>query len=326
MGDGAPPANVNIMFTTSTVQAPGTLGSTAAADTLCRERAAAAGLPGTFIAFVSDSTSDLRARLGTARGWVRPDGAPVADTLDSLLATIIFYPPTLDEFTLPIPLQTTSVATATEMGGQFSGLGCTDWTSTTASTTYGIAYAGDLQLVTTGSTGRTCDTPMHLYCVGTDHNTPVAPAPPTGKRAFLYFGFTPGGGLAAADAACAADATMYGIPGSFRALLATTTATAASRFAIAPRYRLDGARFTADFDVIDTPLRLQANGMYASAAVWFGAPTAFSVGTSQSTCMDWTANGNNAPVGTTEFATSETFDSSLQFSCSQALGLYCIED
>ena len=74
----------NLVFVTSTTYR-GDLGGLQAADARCRERARAANLRGTFVALLSSSTVDARTRLGTARGWVRTDGRPFADTQDDLL-------------------------------------------------------------------------------------------------------------------------------------------------------------------------------------------------------------------------------------------------
>jgi hypothetical protein len=168
--------------------------------------------------------------------------------------------------------------------------------------------------------------PMHIYCFGIDYATPIALPPVTGKRAFITDGFTPGGGIGAGDLRCASDATAAGLVGSFRALLATTTTTAASRFVLGPRYRVDGVQFTADFDLIDAPLRTHVDGTYTTNAIWTGASTAFTVGTSQGTCMSWTATGGQGTAGSNEYATSATFDTGTMWSCSSTLAIYCLEE
>lgn len=325
-GDGGVPPNVNIMFTTAAVQPPGTLGGLAGADSLCRTSAAGAGLPGTYVAFLSDSTTSARARLGGARGWMRPDGRPFVDDIDSLLLGHVSYPPVIDEYGDDVGFAVTYVATGTSGAGAYSGLACSDWSSTAGSVTHGYTVSGDIQVVTTGSTGAlTCDTPMHIYCFGVDHATPITPPPVTGKRAFIANGFMPNSGISAGDMLCASDAGTAGLIGSFRALLATATAAAASRFAIGPRYRVDGVLFTADFSAIDAPLRTYVDGRYSTNLIWTGASSGFMVGTSQTTCMSWTASGGNGTVGSNEYATSTTFNK-LQYSCSSALAIYCIEE
>jgi len=71
----------NIVFVTSTLSTPGNIGSLAAADAICTARAQAAALPGAYVAWLSSTVTSAKARLGSARGWVRVDGMPVADTV-----------------------------------------------------------------------------------------------------------------------------------------------------------------------------------------------------------------------------------------------------
>src|SRR5262249_30645591 len=80
-----PPAHY--AFVTSTTYVPGNWGSVGTADSACNTRAAAAGLPavGSYRAWLSTSTVTARSRLTPARGWIRTDGLPVADTAVSLV-------------------------------------------------------------------------------------------------------------------------------------------------------------------------------------------------------------------------------------------------
>src|SRR5690606_988458 len=61
----------NIVFVTSTQHVAQDLGGLEGADRICADRAAAAGLPGTYVAWLSTRTVDARDRLAGARGWVR---------------------------------------------------------------------------------------------------------------------------------------------------------------------------------------------------------------------------------------------------------------
>src|SRR5688572_3652806 len=71
--DARPDAPRNVMFVTSTTMT-GSFGGRDGADNTCKQLAAAANLPGIFRAYVSTTTENAPARLGTARGWVRTDG------------------------------------------------------------------------------------------------------------------------------------------------------------------------------------------------------------------------------------------------------------
>jgi hypothetical protein len=78
------PQTDNLAFVTST-GVPATLGASSNYDKQCNNAATAAGINNSagdaFIALVSSSTSDVKARIGNARGWQRLDGRPVMDTL-----------------------------------------------------------------------------------------------------------------------------------------------------------------------------------------------------------------------------------------------------
>jgi hypothetical protein len=109
----------NQVFVTS-VQGDGNLGSwpdaggktgLAAGDAICRARAKAAGLPGTFRAWLSDNKHDAYCRIHNLDGkmadncgkaslpvaagpWVRTDGFPFSGTINQMLSEQkVFTPP-----------------------------------------------------------------------------------------------------------------------------------------------------------------------------------------------------------------------------------------
>jgi hypothetical protein len=93
-------APVNFMFVTSVRVVPGSLGGLDGGDIECQTLAGAAQLRGRFVAWLSTDgppAVNAASRLGSSRGWVRPDGLPVADTLDSLERATFYYPPRVDE-------------------------------------------------------------------------------------------------------------------------------------------------------------------------------------------------------------------------------------
>ncbi len=130
VGDGVTCARNRISFVTSTIgtgnlaawpEAAGASGL-AAADAVCQARAVAAGLPGLYVAWLSDASDDAYCRVHGLRGtkqtrcglpelplaagpWVRVDGKPFA--------------PTIDRLTLPVP--ETYYAALDEYGGDLSG-------------------------------------------------------------------------------------------------------------------------------------------------------------------------------------------------------------
>lgn len=81
----------NYAFLSSTKHT-GDLGGLTGADTLCNDLATAAGLPGTYVAWLSDSNTDAKDRLGDASGWLRIDNRPFARSVDELLMDGPLYP------------------------------------------------------------------------------------------------------------------------------------------------------------------------------------------------------------------------------------------
>lgn len=87
----------NIAFVTSTTY-NGDLGGLAGADQKCQALAEAAGLPANvYKAWLSTSNENAKDRLGSARGWVRKDGKPFADTVADIVSGKIFHPLRIDE-------------------------------------------------------------------------------------------------------------------------------------------------------------------------------------------------------------------------------------
>jgi uncharacterized repeat protein (TIGR02543 family) len=290
----------NYVFVTSTLQT-GMIGGLSGADSICQMRATSVSLPGTYRAWLSTSTVDAASRLGSARGWIRTDGKPVADRVSDITSGHMFYPIKLDEAGTSVG--DGYIPTATGGNGLRAGFGgtCSDWTSTT-----GNAAAGFASHHGTGFTVYTsvnCTTASRLYCFGIDNQAVVAPPAVTARRAFVSSTWQPGGGLASADAQCSTDATAAGLTGSYKALLATTTASAISRFSTGtgtlPWARLDntlilptaGALASTTLSYVDaTPNSNAANNVWYSGNpyTWTGADNLHSVGTQ--TCANWTAN------------------------------------
>jgi hypothetical protein len=221
----------NYMFVTSMTFMPD-FGSLEAADNACDSIAASAGLPGRYRAWLSTSTVDARDRLADTRGWVRVDGAPFADRPADIATGYIFNAPYVDELGRALPVDTgqTAVMTGTFRGGIKDLFGhCQDWKGSSGSYQAGT-YAATTRIWTEHTSVR-CSQPSRLYCFGIDKRVSLIPPPVSQRRAFLSnSSFALGGGLAAADALCARDAVVAGLPPNFKALLPTSQASAASRF------------------------------------------------------------------------------------------------
>jgi hypothetical protein len=305
----------NYVFVTSKTYVPGMLGGLVAADTECQKLADAVGLTGHFRAWLSTSTVDAPGRLttpsgGPARGFIRPDGQPFTDTIARLIGNgQIFYPARLDESgrDLVDAFETSMffvpVATGTNNLGARTPDTAGDWTSTTARFTAGDAVATTHDWTLKFSVDAT--QPAHLYCFGTDFDQPLTLTPLTTKRsAFVSSGtFAAASGLAAADAQCQSEAQAASLPGSYRALLATTAlaATDPSRLDLsgAPWVRIDGAPWVttaADLAAghVLTSLNVEAQGNYGGyLPVWTGAvdpKTKSAAFPAKQSCTDWSSN------------------------------------
>ncbi len=333
----------NFVFVTSTTYT-GDFGGQTAGDALCQGRATAAGLPGTYQAWLSTSTSGAGARLAAtgANGWIRVDGLPFTSSVASLTKDFqVYYPPVPEMTTSGNPDFTGYVQTGTSANGTaVSGGTCGDWTSTAGNAGGGSTYAGAGGWTLVELYG--CSVPMSLYCFGTDINRPVVVSPATGRRAFVTEGaFNTGSGLAGADALCNTEATNAGLsnPSNFLAFLATATASAASRFDLTglPWNRTDG------IPVADTAADLVNNGpsaaitthadgtTYTTAALAVtGGASPTTAGTSAQTCINWssaTSAGGSPQFGDPSQANSQFFTLfSSGPSCGTAVApIYCFD-
>jgi hypothetical protein len=330
-------------YTSGRSHSPGgaTFASLADADAICNERAQAGRLPGFFRAWLSTATVDAQSRLMTtsgapARGFVRPDGRPFADSIITLRSGQILYPLSIDELghdwrTEP---SYTWVATGTTRDGVVAAP-ASDWSSSTTSFMAGVAQQSTIEW--TEYTPVAAGTPAHLYCFATDVSTPLSLGRPSGRAAFVSVNlFSPSAGLSAADAHCQTEATtLAGLPGAHRyqALLATTSASAISRFDLSgPTWiRLDGVPWVArasdlaSGSVLAT-LNVDAQTSYGGyPRVWTGAvdPASRSVAADQS-CSDWKQASPMGLIGLGQDISSRFFSEEAR-PCTDTAYLYCLQ-
>jgi hypothetical protein len=237
--DGTPPeAPRNIAFVTSTTMT-GNFGGRDAADALCNTLAHDAGHEGNFRAYLSTTSEHALARIASARGWVRTDGQPFADTPQLLANKGPFTAIRLDERGQPVP-EPAGIWTATRRGYYNSGSSgnCSNWSRETSATEPEVTLTATSGAATMGGAGfqfvvsSMCNTRARLLCMQIDHTTPVAPPPvPNHKLAFVTTtSWLPDGGLTGADAFCNEEATDHNRTGRFRAAVAAGGSSAASRF------------------------------------------------------------------------------------------------
>lgn len=325
----------NKVFVTSTTHFSDAIGGVTGADAICAARAATAGLPGTFVAWFSDSSANAAARLGSARGFIRLDGAPFADEFSDLAGFgQIFNPLNVNE-TNKLATGTVTVWTGTTRTGVVDQSTCLNWTSRDAGQGGGTGRVQGGPISWTARSTSGCDSARRLFCFQTDHTTPLVVTPAVGKRAFLSVGnFTPGAGIDAADQICTAEALAAGMPGTYKALLATTTTAAVARFPLAPLYvRPDGIAVgtgaqLAGGEGLMSGIWQNAFGTYGNNnPAWTGAATPSAVGTAGSTCNDWTSTASNSGIGgATTLADATWWSSFTNGSCTQAFKVYCLQE
>lgn len=325
-----PDSRANVMFVTSETY-NANLGGLTGADQKCAASAANAGLSGSFVAVISAPTADAAGRLGNARGFVRPDGLPIAGSPIALLDGRFAYPPNLD-------------AKGDEVSGYvWTGdmSDCAGWTSTTA----GGGDMGDPNLGGSGAFiygGSSCNASNHLYCAETSQRAALPALDVSGVRlAFLARGslesfadyvVDPGVGLSGLDAQCQTEASLAGLSGTYKALVATTSATAASRFNAsgAPYARTDGVKLSdsgAQFFAAGPkyPVNVTADGFeyFGNNGVWFGASDLNSIGTD--TCNNWTSRSSDYS-GLMTLAGDASFTSFSYTNCNaQYLNVTCLQ-
>jgi hypothetical protein len=163
------PPPVKRVFVTSTFYS-GNLGGLAGADQKCQDRADAAGLSGTYKAWLSAAGPGNSAaeRLTHATGpYVRVDGVQVAANWNDLVDGTLAAPISITESGAPA-LTTTSVWTGTTPSGGSSGNDCAGWTDsqTAAQGTVGLPTAQDSRWTERATAiGLSCTSNVPLYCV-----------------------------------------------------------------------------------------------------------------------------------------------------------------
>lgn len=339
LGDGSRPDIIftaNVVFVTAPTVVPAELGGLTAADTICQTTADQALLPGTYIAWLSTSTTNAIDRLAGSRGWVRTDGIPFADQTTDIVAGNLLSPISLLADGTEQVFGNPTVATGTTPAGVVNAT-CNDWTSLTGSFTEGSLAAtsrewSNLILANTG-----CELPARIYCFGIGKQMAVTTSAATGRRAFLSTQVTTVGGVVALDDRCRLDAVAAQLPGSYRALIATSTMTALSRFnTVGPRWeRLDGiplAPTAADLAIgLRVPLSIHADGSrgITDGQAWTGANDPSSLSPTDESCLDWTSssNPNGGHLGFSDYGGPMAFTYLLNRRCDDTRhGIYCLEE
>lgn len=328
------PECFNLVFVSST-SFQANLGSATAYDAQCNMLASAAGLNNAvgneFIAWVSTSNSSPILRLGAARGFVRPDGVPIADTVNALLNNdALLNPIRVDEYGNDVGDK--FVITGTSFDGTVSPSTCVNWTNTAGSfsagrTTGGPGYWTQLNFVSCSQSS------LHIYCFQKTITRMLTPLRTPGKVAYLTNSkFTPGGGLVAANQLC--ESSKPAGTGPVRALLATPSTSAVSALHPFNTYvRVDGQLIgtvaqLANATLLHSGIWQAGNGTYVPfEAAWTGSAAFALVGTQVQTCNNWTSMNSGPAIAGLPGATQVPAWWSFNFNqnCSTPLRLYCVE-
>jgi hypothetical protein len=325
--DAAPTIPPNIVFVTSAFSSAD-LGGIAGADAMCAAEAAANDLDGTYVAWLSTGFVDARDRLADASGWVRPDGLPVAATVNDLVAGRLLYPINIGA---DGAARAGNVWTGTDVaGGLEPDSDCGAWTVAASGTaTAGRAGSGPVSwTANTSSIG--CGRTGRLYCFGVDRAGAIDPPVSTGRTIFVSTTAISGAaGRPAFDAICASEASTAGLSGTYVAVVAQTKVAATTRFNLgdAPWFRPDGVavvRDAADLVTTETlaPIAVTAAGKYVAGRAWTGALGFGEPSTNH--CIDWTDIRGAGGFGVIDDSGSLASSGGTE-SCTTELPVYCAE-
>jgi hypothetical protein len=332
--DVLPGGPYNVMFVTSDTRAIWQLNNQATADAWCESKSTNLP-PNTYRAWLSVTAETAPGRMGTGRGWIRPDGQPVASTLADLTSGNHLYPPRLDENGTDVTASDPRIATGTNATGQL-GLNCSDLDNRGQDFTYGNSDAAAYLWTQSGQ--RSCDEQdERIYCLGIDHANPIDLQPdPNYRLAFISnqkHGL--GGGETALDSACQAEASGVPLTGTFRAAVALTGQSILSRFPDGqPWARVDGVVvLPADMSSLLAPIWLDARGnrltdLPDGAVVWTGASAFVEPAPVGKTCNNWGSTASLPEQATTGFALRSRMAEAVgsgTSGCNNQWHVYCLQ-
>ena len=323
----------NLIFVTKD-RFSATLGSATAYDAKCNAVASSAGLnnaAGTgFVAFTSDSQSLARTRLGNARGWIRVDGQPFADTQASLFGShqtfnSIAYNETGEAESNEV------ILTGTLSNGEL-GSNCSDWTDPAGTFTYGIPTGGPH---TWGggdykSNGFTCaaTNSIKLMCMGITKTAAVSAVSTSGRKVWISnTPFVAGAGQTP-DQKCQAERPS-GVT-SAAALIGYSNKAATDRLTADAKYVRPDGTLVGTGAQLTTQLTLQsgiwqsADGSYKNVSIWTGSKRANALGAN--TCGDWANPNVQGTIGISAYTTSWWDNSDSFVDCDYTeVRLYCVQ-
>ncbi|MFH1018565.1 MAG: hypothetical protein V1798_10365 [Pseudomonadota bacterium] len=322
----------------------------AAADNVCQAEATAAGLVGTFKAWLSDSSTDAKDRIGpNSTGWIRTDGYTFTTSLTDLITSPFKAYVPIDRKADGTRVGFDHAWTYTQEDGTKGSTGddCADWTN-------GVSVPANVLVGSTASTYgqwtnygpdsfRSCNESARLHCFQTGNDGPAVPSyQVTGKKVFVTSATGKGRlqdwlesdgntGVPAGDSICQtlADGHLDN-PTKFKAWLSSATENAIDRLTYDGVWTLvNGVKIASNKDElvsgqIFSPIVLNEEGAVTAGRVWTGTDEhGQTVATYR--CDNWTndgavlgnsGNSNNAGPKWTVFTDS---------GCEAENALYCFE-
>jgi len=291
----------------------------------CQTLAEAAGLGGTFVGWVSDSTQNAPDQFPIGSGpWYRLDGALIANDATDLTDGAIAVP--LD-ITQTQAVYDGPVLTGTSADGTVAGNTCGDWKVTGSVGLQGNSAQTGAQWTSAIAAGG-CNVQTPIYCFELPSRKMIA----TTKGVYTA---TQVGGLAGADAICQQEAATNGLGGTWKAWLSDSSESAAGRLrqwnfgyedalgnTIANSWALltDG---TLDHAVSYAMDGTSISSISSAGAVWTGTNTdGTAVG---GNCSDWTGTSGRGHVGFWSLSNAIWTSNASEYSCTSSYHLYCVE-
>lgn len=331
-GEGGP--GQNLVFVSSKTVIPGQLGSVAAADAHCQAAAAAAGLGGTFWAYLSDGKVPAHERFETCAAWVRRDGHAFTPAIDELVELGPRTPLLYDEYGTILPPETL-VLTNAQGGNAPDKDPCGNFASVSGTLRHGASNWVGRNWSSFQNDG--CGQPVRLACFQANHTGPLVTTAPTGRVAFLTEeAIKPSAaGRAAFDALCQKEAAAAGLAGTFVSLVSTREEAASARLtSTGPVWmRPDGVPLGPDAAAVlagtwTASLVISADGNLVSPnqrTAWSGSAAPNQVGAVVGTCADWTVS-DSAQLGRIQPVDDGTWrEDELRLRCDLANPLMCFQ-
>lgn len=335
-----------------------------AGDAICQARAEAAGLSGTFTAWLSDTTSDAYCRIHNLSGkkqdncgqpalpadagpWVRTDGFPFASDASHLFGEGKIYSTiTTDEFGKHPEIYWYFTGTRADgtLYKKQDGAPCNNWSSNQDVFVSGSVSSFGSWSWSSG-TSNSCSDQNALLCIESGHGPAISNVIIPGKKVFLsslkgtgnlssWDGADGNTGIAAGDSICRTLARNAGLENAdhFKAWLSDSHTSAIDRIqSDGPWVRVDGILVAENRQGLAeggllTVIDVTENEKHINEMYAWTGTLNNRMPDTENICGDWQvgSDGSNGRIG-------RIFDISAWTtggypSCSNIYHLYCLED